>query len=113
MSSFRTGIRLTVWSGLWISALLWAANMQLGQILPYVDCAQRIRYSAYVSAAMAVLALAAGYASWRSAHSSPRGFGSPSTIRFAGSLSALSALVFVFALIMQAMASVVLTGCER
>lgn len=113
MSVYRTGIRLTVWSGLWISGLLWAANMELGQILPYVDCAQRIRYSAFASAVMTALALAAAFASWRSAHSSPRGFGSPSTIRFAGGLSALSALVFAFALIMQTMASVVLTGCER
>ncbi len=113
MSVFRTRIRLTVWSGLWVSGLLWAANMQLGQILPYVDCAQQIRYSACASAIMAVLAVIAGYVSWQAGRSTPRGFGSPSTIRFAGGLSALSALVFAFALIMQTMASVVLTGCER
>jgi hypothetical protein len=88
-------------------------NMQLGQILPYIDCAQRVRYSAWTSSGGAVLALVAGCVSWQQVRSPLRGFGSPTTLRFAGTMSALSALVFAFALIMQAVASVVLTGCER
>jgi hypothetical protein len=87
--------------------------MQLGQILPYIDCAQQFRYSAYISAAVVLLVLLAGYVSWRWVRSPPRGFGSQSTLRFAGKMSALSALVFAFALIMQTIASMVLTGCER
>ena len=113
MNAFRTRIRLTVWLGLWAPALLWAMNMQIGQILPYVDCARRLQYSAYISATCALLALLAAYASWRWVQPLPKGFGSPSTLRFAGRLSALSALLFAFALIMQSIASLVLTGCER
>jgi hypothetical protein len=113
MSVFRTRIRLAVWSGLWAPALLWAANMQLGQVLPYIDCAREIRSSALTSIAATILTLLAGYVSWRSVRPPSTGFGSPSTLRFAGNLSALSALIFAFALIMQTTASLVLTGCER
>jgi hypothetical protein len=62
---------------------------------------------------MAILALLSALVSWRSVRPPPTGFGSPSTLRFAGRMSALSALVFAFALILQAVASMVLTGCER
>jgi hypothetical protein len=113
MTVLRTGIRLAVWSGLWAPALLWAVNMQLGQVLPYVDCARQIRSSAVTSIAVTVLALLAGWVSWRSVRPPAAGFGSPSTLRFAGNVSALSALIFAFALFMQTIASLVLTGCER
>jgi hypothetical protein len=113
MTVLRTGVRLAVWSGLWAPALLWAVNTQLGQILPYVDCARHFRFSALTSMAATVFTLLAGCVSWRSVRPPPTGFGSPSTLRFVGSLSALSALIFAFALIMQTIASVVLTGCER
>jgi len=113
MRESRIGIRLTVWSGLWAPALLWALNMQLGQLLPYLDCTRQFRSSAIASGIATVLALLAGYVSWRSVSSPPAGFGSPSTLRFAGALSALSALIFAFATVMQTIASLVLTGCEH
>ena len=113
MIGFKTRVRLAVWAGLLSPALLWALNMQLSQILPHIDCTKQLRSSALTSVAAAVLALLAGYVSWRSVRPPSTGFGSPSTLRFAGNLSALSALLFAFALIMQTVASVVLTGCER
>jgi hypothetical protein len=87
--------------------------MQLGQVLPYIGCARQIRFAAVTSIAATVLTLLAGCVSWRSARPPSTGFGSPSTLRFVGNLSALSALIFAFALIMQTIASLVLTGCER
>jgi hypothetical protein len=113
MSRSRTRTRLETWAGLWLPALAWAANMQAGQILPYVDCARGVRYSAFVSLALTILTLAAGAMSWRRARAVPAGFGSPGTLRFAATLSALSALTFAFALALQTAASLVLTGCER
>ena len=113
MTFARTRIRLATWAGLWLPALLWAVNMQLGQILPYHDCAVTIRISTAVSTALAIFALLAGSISWRSWRDAPAGFGSPNTLRFAAALSALSALIFAFALALQAIASMVLTGCEH
>jgi hypothetical protein len=109
----RALVRLTTWAGLWVGALLWASNMQLGLILPFADCTRQGRASALMSMGFAILALIAGIISWRSARSSPSGFGSPSTLRFDAAVSALSAPVFTFALGLQAIASLVLTGCER
>jgi hypothetical protein len=113
MTDFRTHVRLAAWSGLWAPASLWALNMQLGQVLPYMDCARQIRSSAVISIAATVLAMLSGYVSWRSVRPPSTGFGSPPTLRFVGNVSALSALIFAFALIMQTIASLVLTGCER
>jgi hypothetical protein len=113
MISQRIRARLLSWAGLWVAALLWAVNTQLGQILPYNDCEGKIRISAVVSAALAIVALLAGSISWRCWRTAPARSGSPNTFRFAAALSSLSALVFAFALTLQAIASMVLTGCEH
>jgi hypothetical protein len=113
MTFARTQIRLVTWAGLWLPALVWALNMQLGQILPYHDCAGTIRISTVISAALLIVTLLAGLISWRSWRTAPAGFGSPDTLRLAAAVSALSALIFAFALALQAIASMVLTGCEH
>jgi hypothetical protein len=113
MISRRTGTRLATWAGLWVAALLWAVNTQLGEILPVSDCTRAYRISATVSLILTALALLAGWISWRSTRAQPAGFGSPRTLRFAAALSALSALIFAFTLAMQAAAALVLSGCER
>ena len=113
MMSSRTRTRLSTWAGLWGAALAWAVNMQLGQILPAIDCTRQAHISAFVSAALAVLALLAGYVSWRSSRRTPENFGAPETLRFDATLSALSSLIFAFALVLQLAASWMLTGCER
>jgi hypothetical protein len=87
--------------------------MVIGQILPALDCAREVRFSALVSLALTMLALAAGLISWRSAHTPPVGFGSPRTLRFDSTVGVLSALMFAFALALQTVASLVLTGCEH
>jgi hypothetical protein len=113
MISPRTRARLATWAGLLGAALLWAVNMEVGQILPAFDCTQQVHVSGLISAAFTGLALLAALISWRSARTIPTGFGSPRTLRFDAALSALGALVFAFALALQTIASLMLTGCER
>ncbi|MCA1454202.1 hypothetical protein I6F35_13385 [Bradyrhizobium sp. BRP22] len=105
---------LLLWAGLWLAPLVWAVNMQLGQILPYADCRSQLHATAAASLIGATIAALSGLASWRSARPSSADAGAPDeTISFAGNLSGLAALVFTFALIMQGIASMMLTGCEK
>jgi hypothetical protein len=113
MSRPRTVIRVATWTGLWLPGLVWVTNTQLGQIVPLLDCTRQVRWSALVSAIFMVLALLAALVSWRFARSAPLGFGSPRTIRFDAAVSAVSALVFAFALMLQTIASLMVSGCER
>ena len=113
MNGSRIRTRLEIWAGLWLAALLWAANMQIGQIVPSLDCARKVHISALVSLALAIIALIGAWISWRSAGTSTTGFASPSTARFAAKVSALSGLLFAFALALQTIAALVLTGCEH
>ena len=113
MSFHGAQTRLAAWSGLWGAALLWAVNMEAGQLLPTLDCSRQPGVSAILSGSFTLLALVASLISWRLARTSPTGFGLPRTLRFDARLSALGALVFAFALALQTMASWVLTGCER
>ncbi|WP_407179049.1 hypothetical protein [Bradyrhizobium sp. STM 3562] len=113
MRAYRILARLWAWAGLWVAALLWAINAMLGLNLSYADCVKQIHASAMISLAALIVTCLAGALSWRSARADITGFSSPRTFRFIGALSALSSLVFGFALILQTIASVVLTGCER
>ncbi|MBH5398298.1 hypothetical protein HZZ13_10915 [Bradyrhizobium sp. CNPSo 4010] len=114
MSASKLLTHLSVWAGLWLAPLVWAANMQLGQILPYADCRSQLHASAMTSFVGAALTIASGLASWltprkltadREEHRANADFGS--------AVSALSAGLFTFALLMQGIAAMVLTGCER
>ncbi|MCP3442286.1 hypothetical protein [Bradyrhizobium sp. CCGUVB14] len=110
-SKFRT--HLTIWAGLWFASMIWAVNMQLGQIVPDADCRSPLHISAITSLAGAALTALSGVASWSGA-ASPAVANAPAhTIEFARAVSALSAGLFTFALAMQGVASLVLTGCER
>ncbi|PSO14036.1 hypothetical protein [Bradyrhizobium sp. MOS003] len=113
MNASRLFTYLSIWAGLWFAPLVWAVNMQLGQILPYADCRSQLHSSVIISFVGAALTSASGIASW----SSPRRVGGEaaeqSNAHFGGIVSALSASVFTFALLMQGVAAVVLTGCEK
>ncbi|WP_448031355.1 hypothetical protein [Bradyrhizobium liaoningense] len=114
MSTSKLFTHLSIWAGLWFAPLVWAVNMQLGQILPYADCRSQLHLSAATSLIGAALTMASGLASWLSSrrvtddtdeHRSNAEFGS--------TVSALSATLFTFALLMQGAAAMVLTGCEK
>jgi hypothetical protein len=113
MSARRIHHSLSILAGLLIASAVWAINMQLGQILPYTDCAQQSRWSAIISFTGVAAAVITGAVSWHSTR--PARIVAPltATSRFIAWVSALSALVFAFALSMQGIASLVLSGCER
>lgn len=113
MTRSRTFTRLAAWSGLCVTALVWALNVQLSQLLPYSDCTRRIHFLTIASLAGTIVACLAGLVSWLVIRTDGASFGSSRVFRFVGTLSALSAAVFAFALVLQAIASLVLTGCER
>jgi uncharacterized membrane protein YqjE len=106
-------LRLSLITGLAIPASAWAVNMQLGEILPYLDCRHQHRFSALASFAALLLAAAAATLSWRASRRAADRAPFTATSTFIGAVSALCALVFAFALSMQIVASLVLSGCER
>ncbi|WP_257167036.1 hypothetical protein [Bradyrhizobium sp. SRS-191] len=111
MTATTTTAKLTAWAGLVIGGLAWAVNTQLGEMLATTDCISAVRPSAVISAALlAVVLIAAGLSWWRDGRPSTR---ADRTLPFAARLSALTALLFAFAVVLQAIASVVLSGCER
>ena len=95
-------------AGLLVGPALWAVNVQASQILPYVDCDASFRSGLALSIVSAMLTLGAGWVSWREG-----GTRSNSASQFMAIVGALAALVFACALVLQAAAGVVLTGCER
>jgi hypothetical protein len=89
-----------------LAPLIWAVNMQLGQILPYAQCGSRFRLLLWSSSIGVLQSLVAGIVSWR---------GSPAirSAWFAARVSVLLGLVFAFTMVLQALAGLMLTGCER
>lgn len=92
---------------------LWAVNVQLGQILPYVECGSRSMPAMLISLAAAGATLACGWVSWCAAAGSGGGRTANQTVRFTAHISALLGLVFTFVLLLQAASALLLTGCER
>jgi hypothetical protein len=96
-------------AGLLVGPAIWVLSTQLGQMLPYAECGARFRPSMVVAGLGVVLSLAASWLSWRSA----AGLRQQEAMRFTAWLSVLLGLLFAFALLLQATATLVLTGCER
>jgi uncharacterized membrane protein YqjE len=113
MNAHNIIFRLSLIAGLSISSAAWALNMQLGQILPYLDCRYQAPFSAAASFVAMLLACVAAIVSWRATVRARSTQPLTATSGFVGAMSALSALIFAFALSMQAIASLVLSGCER
>jgi hypothetical protein len=99
-------LRVGTSTGMIIAPLLWAVNTQLGQILPHSECGSRYRPTLVASMVAVLLAIGAAAVSWRSAWPGPTG-------RFWSGVCALLGVVFAFALLLQAGAAFMLTGCER
>jgi hypothetical protein len=99
-------LRIGACTGMIIGPLLWTVNTQLGLILPYAECGSRMRPALIGSIVVLLLALAAAVVSWRSPWPGHTG-------RFWSGVCALLAVVFAFAMLLQAGAAFMLTGCER
>ena len=106
-------IRFSLMAGLLIAPLAWAIGTQLGEILPYLDCQHQAQSSAIAAFSGMLLACLAAIMSWRSTSRARMADSLTATSGFLGALSALSALIFGFALFLQGIASLVLSGCER
>jgi len=107
-ASTRTA-SFAIWAGLVIGPMAWAINTQLGQVLPDVACRSARNAPALISFALTVLAVAAAAAPWRAS----RLLKNARTRSFVGMLSSLMALLFAYALALQGLSSMMLTGCER
>jgi hypothetical protein len=106
VSLLRRHPGLVACAGLIAGPLAWAVASELGLILPYAEC--RVGFRPLLIACVLLLAVSAGsgWASWRSPWAGPTG-------RFTSLLCAALAASFAFAILLQALASALLTGCER
>jgi len=93
-------------AGLIAAPALWALSTQLGLILPYAECGSHFRPLLICAALTLLLVLAAARLSWRAPWPGRTG-------RFTARMCALLALALGFAVLLQAVASALLTGCER
>jgi hypothetical protein len=117
-TSTWTGANLAPSLGLIVGPALWAANTQLGQVLPELSCSSGVPFAALASLAAALATASAAYISWCSVgsrmNSGPaRVPAYPCSTVFVGRLGGLNSAIFAFALVLQAMPALVFTGCER
>ncbi|WP_117191594.1 hypothetical protein [Rhizobium terrae] len=87
---------------------VWAVNMQLGQMLPYVDCRRETSWTLTATFAAAFLA-AAGALSSSCGHAVTVS----RMMLFISRLSALVGFAFAFPLLLQGAATLLLSACER
>ena len=100
----RTWMR---YGGLTVPPLAWAVATQLGQITPYIDCRQQMVWTPAFCLALLLISIAGAAAS----RLAPRPVGS--TERFVVDAGFLIASAFVFALVLQGAASMLLDPCQR
>ncbi|MBS0644141.1 MAG: hypothetical protein JSS43_30115 [Proteobacteria bacterium] len=98
--------RWPAYVGLAAGPSVWAVAMQLGLVLPGVQCRLHLAVTAFVTLALVVAALTGSAVSWLR-----RGPTRPGA--FMARVGAAVSLVFAFALLLQAAAGFMLTGCER
>jgi hypothetical protein len=98
----------TRYAGLIGAPLVWAINMQLGQVLPYVDCHARVSWSAVVTAVAMLVALAGAAISYGGTARTETG-----THTFLRRIGILTALAFAFALFLQGAATLLVDACVR
>jgi hypothetical protein len=91
-----------------VAPIAWAVNMQLGEMLPYVDCVSRVQSLVIWSAVFVVLGIGSAAGSVAALRATSR-----STLRFLAGLGAGSAGLFSFALALQLAAALVISPCQR
>jgi hypothetical protein len=94
------------YGGLSVPPVAWAVGTQLGQITPYIDCRQQMVWTPAFCSALLLISIAGAAAS----RLAPRPVGS--TERFVVDAGFLIASAFVFALVLQGAASMLLDPCQ-
>lgn len=89
---------------------VWGVAVQLGQILPYADCAHQSNHTAVVVFGTLIVAAAGCLLSWNAAVIAPN---EARLQKFVGLVAVLTSLVLAFALSLQFLASSMLSACER
>jgi hypothetical protein len=96
------------YAGVTIAPAAWAIATQLGQVLPYADCARQMSSTLIAAAAGVIVALigaAVSYFGQQSEHGP--------TQLFIGRLSVGMGLAFTFALMLQGAATLLVSACQR
>jgi hypothetical protein len=97
-------VQMVAWC---IVPALWALNTQFVQMSPYVDCITQRSWSGHASFAILAVAVAVGIVTTLAAR---RLVG---TDRFRGLSGGLIILIFAFAILLQALATLVIDPCAR
>ena len=91
-----------------VPPVVWAVNVPLGQILPHIDCVSGLVTT--MATCFGALLLAAGgtiVSCWTQSVSGSRGG------KFVAGLGAAVGCAFIFALLLQGAATLLLSACER
>ena len=93
-------------AGLIAGPASWAIGTQLGLILPDAECHASFRPLLIAGFLLMCVAAGSGWISWRAPWPGRTG-------QFTSRLCALLAASLAFSMLLQALASAILTGCER
>jgi uncharacterized membrane protein len=109
--SFAAGLASS--AGIIVASLLWAVNLEIGQILSYGDCASLQHATGLISLIFIILSAVSGYVSWRAYRAIEPQARHENAQRFLALLSSLASIILAFALLLQMASGFILTGCER
>lgn len=100
------------WAGLFSGAAGWFLHQQGGAGANYWDCRfGGPLWTVMLALVSAAIILAGAYVSWGARRAPEAGEDRPEARRFGGTVSALAALVFLFAVVLQTLAGLLVPAC--
>jgi hypothetical protein len=97
-------------AGLLVGPVVWAVNMELGQILPYPECGASFRPSPLMSGAAMLLSLGGAALSYRASGLRRDGAG---MLGFLGTLGTMMGPLVAFALLLQLLSGLLVSPCAH
>lgn len=107
----RLWASLTPPAGLIFGPAMWAANTQLADMLPDLECHTHMALLGLSSLIAVVVTALGGLLSWQHARQPSAAYAVSQP--FVAHVSALVALIFAFALLLQGASSLVISGCQH